>query len=110
MNPIRQKHYEAMHYAELAFVEQQKLEPDREFIRLATERAFTLESDAANMAVNAPEPTRCVLHKSAACLAIDLGKYAEALSLIETGLAGQVPQPIKQELEELLEQVKEKLA
>ena len=53
----------------------------------------------------AAEPTRAVLYRSAASLAIDCGEYREAERLIATALAGNPPEEIAQELRDLLLQL-----
>lgn len=65
--------------------------------------AFVYEKTAAEIV--APyldlEPTRSVLHRSAATLASQCGELAEAARLIEAGLAGNPPAEIAEELREL---------
>jgi hypothetical protein len=48
------------------------------------------------------EPTRSVLHRSAATLALDCGEYREAERLVATALAGNPPEPIANELRDVL--------
>lgn len=48
------------------------------------------------------EPTRSVLHRSAASLAIEAGEYDVARELINRGLAGQPPPAVADELHTLL--------
>jgi hypothetical protein len=52
------------------------------------------------------EPTRSVLHRSAASLAIKCGEYEEAERLIATALNGKPPDDIAAELRDLLKVVK----
>ena len=69
--------------------------------------AFELERQAALMV--APqmdaEPTRSILHRSAASLALDCGLIREAEILICEALRGNPPEGIAGELRDLLEQV-----
>jgi hypothetical protein len=69
--------------------------------------AFELERQAATMV--APridaEPTRSILLRSAATLALDCGDYREAEILICEALRGTPPEEIAEELRGLLEQV-----
>jgi hypothetical protein len=69
--------------------------------------AFKLESKAAEMLANdfAAEPTRSVLLRSAASLALDCKLIPEAERLICTALIGRPPAEIAEELRDLLEQV-----
>jgi hypothetical protein len=75
----------------------------RDLFRLAFER----ESEAAALVAGdlAMEPTRSILHRSAAALALECGEYRSAERLIATALAGDPPEEIAEELRDLLEQV-----
>ncbi len=70
-------------------------------------QAFEYERKAAELAADdfAAEPTRSVLHRSAASLAIDCGEFREAERLIAVALSGNPPDEIADELRDLLEQV-----
>ncbi len=70
-------------------------------------QAFDYERKAAELIANDndAEPTRSVLHRSAASLAIDCGEYREAERLVAIALSGNPPDEIADELRELLEQV-----
>jgi hypothetical protein len=70
-------------------------------------RAFELEQRAANMLVAKldAEPTRSVLFRSAASLALNCGQLRQAEQLIATALSGEPPDEIANELRDLLEQV-----
>lgn len=70
-------------------------------------RALELESAAAEMVRHdvAAEPTRSILYRSAASLAIECGETETALRLIATGLSGDPPPEIADELRDLLQQV-----
>src|SRR5262249_61315975 len=57
------------------------------------------ELAAADLAL---EPTRSVLHRSAATLAWQCGEYREAERLITTALSGTPPEAIAEELRDLL--------
>lgn len=54
-----------------------------------------------------PEPTRSVLLRSAATLGCDAGRWAEAKRLAQIGLDGNPPEPIRQELEEVLARIEQ---
>jgi hypothetical protein len=70
-------------------------------------KAFEKEREAANIMVSNydNEPTRSVLHRSAASLAIDCGEMREAERLISSALVGNPPDEIASELRNLFEQV-----
>jgi hypothetical protein len=51
------------------------------------------------------EPTRSVLHRSAASLAVECGELREAERLIAVALSGMPPDEIAEELRDLLQQV-----
>jgi hypothetical protein len=69
--------------------------------------ALEHERRAAELAAPdlALEPTRSVLHRSAAALACQCGEYREAERLITTALSGTPPETIAEELRDLLLQV-----
>jgi hypothetical protein len=69
--------------------------------------AYDLESKAATILANdlEGEPTRSVLLRSAASLALDCGLIPDAEKLICTALIGHPPEEIAEELRDLLEQV-----
>lgn len=69
--------------------------------------AFELERQAAELTVGdiSLEPTRSVLHRSAASLALECGDFREAERLIAVALSGEPPDTIAEELRDLLEQV-----
>jgi hypothetical protein len=79
-------------------------------VQLARERlrqAFDLERQAADLVAGdlSQEPTRSVLHRSAASLALECGVLREAERLIAVALSGDPPDEIAEELRDLLEQV-----
>jgi hypothetical protein len=71
------------------------------------QQAFQAEREAAEHHICAyeNEPTRSILFRSAAALALACGDYGEAERLVALGLAGAPPAPIAQELHELQDQV-----
>ena len=70
-------------------------------------QAFKWERDAANaLAMEyAFEPSRAILHRSAAALALECGEWRAAEQLIGAALAGDPPEDIAEELRGLLQQV-----
>ncbi|HYK34874.1 hypothetical protein [Alloacidobacterium sp.] len=103
MNEIKRIHRSAMELldeAELAF-----RHGDAERATTLKASAFEEEVKAANMiaAYVESEPTRSVLHRSAASIALSLGKEGEAKKLLHSALAGKPPTPIRKELEAMLE-------
>lgn len=68
-----------------------------------TEDAFNKEKEAAELLTDkCVEPTRSVLFRSAASLAIDCKKYQEAEKLLLLALAGNPPAEIAEEISDLL--------
>jgi hypothetical protein len=69
--------------------------------------ALTFEQQAAELVAPdlALEPTRSVLHRSAAALAIECGELREAERLIARALTGNPPDEIADELRELWQRV-----
>ena len=102
---ITRLHREAMDFADEASAERRSDHPDRALE--LTRRAFELESAAAHGTEDRPElePTRSVLHRSAASLALECGELREAERLIARALAGNPPDEIAEELRDLLEDV-----
>ncbi|MEM9455666.1 MAG: hypothetical protein AAGF11_15900 [Myxococcota bacterium] len=70
----------------------------------ALHESLRLEIEAAKGAPRNLEPTRSVLFRSAASIALEAGQPAQARHLIAEGLRGQPPAPIKEELIDLLDQ------
>src|SRR5690606_33598490 len=70
------------------------------------QEAFKLEARAARLIAPSleSEPSRSVLLRSAATLALDCGNLTEAERLIALALSGHPPEPIASELRDLLEQ------
>ncbi|MBD0345547.1 MAG: hypothetical protein ICV63_12145 [Coleofasciculus sp. Co-bin14] len=105
MNQIQELHQQAMDLAEFAFTA--KLRGDLEGANQLHRQAFEKEAKAAGLlAANLDaEPTRSILHRSAATLAIDCGELQTAEKLIATALAGNPPQEIAEELKDLFIQL-----
>jgi hypothetical protein len=94
-------HDGAMKDAELA--ELAKLDGDPESAKQHYRHSYDKEAKAARMLAEELdfEPSRSVLYRSAASLAILCGEHDEAEELIATGLAGNPPAEIAEELREL---------
>lgn len=98
MLTISELHEKAMSFAEEAFIAKRNRELDK-----ATDlycKAFFFETEAANLVANNydAEPTRSILYRSAASLAMLCFKYEEAERHISNALAGAPPLEIKEEL------------
>lgn len=105
MNEINKLHDEAMNLAGLAAVA--KVKGDLQQADKLLRRAYENEAKAAHLMldVSLPEPTRSVLFRSAASLAIDCNELREAEKLISLGLAGNPPPDVTEELRDLFERV-----
>jgi hypothetical protein len=105
MTDLMDIHRKAMRLVDQA--EHLRREGDAEGSRAQLLEALKHESRAA--ALSAPdmalEPTRSVLHRSAAALALRCCEFREAERLIATALAGNPPERIAEELRDLLEEV-----
>jgi hypothetical protein len=105
MSPIETLHEEAMELAELADIA--KLRGDSGEQKLWLGRALAKAVAAADGI--APhlesEPTRSILHRSAASLAVEMGEFAMAERLIAVALAGSPPPAIGEELKDLFVQI-----
>jgi len=102
MHTVRSLHDEAMELAQLALVARQTGDVERA-AALARE-AFGREAQAADRVPEgaASEPTRSILYRSAAWLALQANLPHEAVRLAEQGLAGSPPPEIAAELAEAL--------
>jgi hypothetical protein len=105
MTQVNVLHKEAMDLAELSQVA--KLRGEIEQSNHLLRQAFTQESSAAALIANhwEAEPTRSVLHRSAASLAIECGEFDIANRLIATALSGNPPAEIAEELQDLFIQI-----
>ncbi|HUW19859.1 MAG TPA: hypothetical protein VMW16_11210 [Sedimentisphaerales bacterium] len=98
-------HRVAMELVEKAYLARLRGEAQEaeELLRKASE---TERAAAAQLAEEyEAEPTRSVLYRSAASLAVECGELREAEKLISMGLAGNPPDEIADELRDLLEKV-----
>jgi len=105
MTQVNVLHREAMDLAELAQVA--KLKGEMEQFNHLLRQAFTQELNAAALIANhwESEPTRSVLHRSAASLAIECGEFNIPNRLIATALSGNPPAEIAEELQDLFIQI-----
>ncbi|HAG81350.1 MAG TPA: hypothetical protein DCL61_09295 [Cyanobacteria bacterium UBA12227] len=105
MNQIQTLHQQAMDLAEAAAVA--RLRGAIEQAAQLTRQAFEQETQAANLIASVldAEPTRSVLHRSAASLAIECGELRAAERLIATALSGSPPPEIAEELKDLFIQI-----
>lgn len=102
---VSQLHREAMEFTDESFIARGLDEYD-EYIRL-TKLAYAKEKEAADLLSDVDvEPTRSILHRSAATLAFRCEMYSEAKRLVHRALAGHPPSDIEYELNDLLGMVK----
>jgi hypothetical protein len=73
--------------------------------KAATRRALVLEARAAANVPPRLEPTRSVLYRSAASIAVELGETIEARRLASEGLRGEPPAEIKAEIFHVLDRI-----
>ncbi len=105
MSQIQAFHQKAMDLAEAAAVA--RLRGAIEQAVQLTRQAFEQEFQAAMLVASNldAEPTRSVLHRSAASLAIECGDLQAADRLIATALSGNPPPEIAEELKDLFIQI-----
>jgi hypothetical protein len=110
MNPrevraLQRAHEKAMSLCDEALLARRRKDDERAADLFA--EAFESESEAAGIAALAQdfEPTRSVLHRSAAALAMECGLLRQAEQIIGRALAGNPPAEIAEELRDLLEKV-----
>lgn len=102
MNEVAELHHQAMSLADRADEANRKGEGQAALALFR--QAFDLERRAAESFVSrGEEPTRSVLLRSAASLAIGCHEYREAERLIATALVGNPPAEVCEELRDLLE-------
>lgn len=101
IHKLNEFHQRAMELAEQALIarRQNDLPSAQDFAF----RAYLLEKQAAEGSQT--EPTRSVLYRSAATLALDCKEYREAERLVATALAGSPSEAIATELREVLDAV-----
>jgi hypothetical protein len=106
MNTIQVLHQKAMEFAEQAEVAKLRGATSAQ-VQVLLREAFEQECQAADQVATLldDEPTRSVLHRSAAALAIDCGELQIAERLITTALAGNPPMEIAIELKDLFVQI-----
>src|SRR5690606_13992733 len=98
MNVVTVLHNKAMELADEALLA--KMEGNMEASTALFEKAFDLEKEAVISVRDDQKESdsRYILIRSAAALALNCGKYAEAKALIDLGLAGNPPAFITKEL------------
>jgi len=102
---LRTLHSEAMDHAEMAMIERA-----RGKTKVASKHlieALQKEELAARLAVDngVPEPTRTILLKSAAHLAVDAGQIRLAEQLVGIALSGDPPEELAEELRGMFEEI-----
>ena len=98
---VEELHEEAMNLVDLAVAAQREGKPSLAIFR----HALTLEIEAAGLVTI--EPSRSILYRSAAALALEAGKAQEAERLATLGLDGDPPPEIAAELREFIGAAKE---
>ncbi|HBE20698.1 MAG TPA: hypothetical protein DEG17_02240 [Cyanobacteria bacterium UBA11149] len=105
MSQLQELHQQAMDLAEM--VQVAKLRGNLALAEKLSREALEKEIRAAELVAGdfEAEPTRSVLHRSAASLAIDCGEIHTAEHLIAIALSGNPPQEIAEELKDLFVQI-----
>lgn len=105
MSTLKDLHRQAMQQADMAHAARR--EGKAETARQHFEEAYRLERTAAEQLVNRPdaEPSRAILFRSAATLAIEAVRFTEAEQMVCMALAGTPPIKIAEELRDLFEQI-----
>ena len=105
MSKVQELHQQAMDLVEQA--ELRKLRGDTNQAREILQQALKLEVEAAKMTADnvAAEPTRSVLHRSVASLAVECDELQTAEKLIAVALAGTPPVDVANELKDLFIQI-----
>jgi hypothetical protein len=105
MSQIQELHQQAMELAEMAQVA--KLRNNLDLAAQLSRQAFEKERLATELIAGdlGAEPTRLILYRSAATLAIDYGEIQSAERLIAVALSGNSPTEIADELKDLFVQM-----
>lgn len=106
LKEIESIHNEAMGLTEAALIA--KIRKEKKKAGELFRKAYEKEREAAELITkhyNEFEPTRSVLCCSAATLAVDCGKYDDAIRFVILGLEGKPPIGIKDDLEDLKKQI-----
>jgi len=105
MSGVKTTHRDAMEQTDLALAARQQ--GDEVLALRHFHKAYELEAQAAAAYATRldAEPTRSVLFRSAATLALDCKLLPEAEKLVCTALTGNPPEDIADELRDLLEQI-----
>ncbi len=105
MSGVKTTHRQAMEQTDLALAARRH--GDEALALRHFRKAYELEAQAAAAYATRldAEPTRSVLFRSAATLALDCGLLPEAEKLVCTALIGNPPESIADELRDLLEQI-----
>src|SRR5215469_5895182 len=105
MSGVKTTHRDAMEQTDLALAARQH--GDEVLALRHFHKAYELEAQAAAAYATRldAEPTRSVLFRSAATLALDCKLLPEAEKLVCTALTGNPPEDIAEELRDLLEQI-----
>jgi hypothetical protein len=105
MSGVKTTHRQAMEQTDLAHAARQQ--GDEVLALRYFRKAYELEAQAAAAFASRldAEPTRSVLFRSAATLALDAKLLPEAEKLVCTALSGNPPEEIADELRDLLEQI-----
>src|SRR2546428_7598983 len=103
MSVVRDQHRQAMDLADQALAARRL--GDHSSAAALFRQAFEHERQAAELtgADGAVEPTRSVLFRSAATLALDCGELREAERLVAAALSGDPPAEIADELRDVVE-------
>ena len=104
-NQVDVLHSQAMIIADNAFIARRK--GLYEQAKQLSNEAFKYERDAALLLLNQIEiePTRSVLFRSAGWLAFNAQEYEQAKIMVDYGLQGNPPVEIKEELNELFQEL-----
>jgi hypothetical protein len=106
---VRNIHDRAMDLVQEAFVLKSRGNTSEAMQKF--KRAFLLERAAADRLAEEKniEPTRSILHRSAATLALDCNKTSEAVRLARRGLAGDPPEEVAGELRDVIAKAEERM-
>ena len=100
---INALHNQAMEHCDLALLAQQRGDVQESLSQFREAAGYEIES--ARLVPDTIEPTRSVLHRSAASLCMDYGNIPEAERLIAAAKLGNPPPEILSELNDIQETI-----
>ena len=109
MNAVRKLHNQAMYFVDQANAANRRNAPVEEVAELANKALhFEMKAAAKVLGNLEAEPTRSILFRSSASLALQCHRYGEAIRLAAIGLSGYVHPEFRDELIDVINEARAK--